>query len=597
MTSVNSRAGWLATSDDGHWVAWSERTRLLLVDATTWTLAGEILLDLEPPVTLAMCSEPDRLLVVQTRGSTTRVRVLSVPDLSPLAEGSLDTAARLAAVVGATAVLVAGPDTMTALDLAELKTTKLTVRGPIEIVAPFTNQQVLVAARGKLEAWNLEERRPTHRLGLTLPKNPKFAGLAASDTLLWAVSGNAPGTATAYRLSDGTQLGESVLGGAPRVVHAVSASPILIALVQPDGQPAELVAIDLITHDRRVLPFDAPIIAVGVSGDAIVVLPETGIPMLIPIAGGAPRPILAVVAGAAINAPARSELTVEAPTVASPSVVVSRLDEWRAQVQAAVTVTAAVPAGKEPAIRVLGEEPRSRSRAELCAWGETVRGRRSTAPPPPPHVWNLTELAHRFGIDLRSRALIALLYAAWLDGDGRHGIPVGQIARALGNDELAWIEALAQGRVGRLGWIRSKLGRTRLHPQVGRFLDEAPPRVKLVAPALASVKSLEPPTSPSRWCASGQDEGGLLALAGASGIALAVIDMDALAPHRFERVLDDRLLEARLHGALPVLVGEGGAMLDVARIEGGVLFATAREGGSRQAALEALPLWPPEASS
>ena len=148
MTSVNPRAGWLAASDDGRWVAWSERARLVLIDATSWTLAGELGLDLEPPVTLAMCSEPDRLLVVQTRNATTRVRVLSVPDLKPLAEGSLETTARLVAVVGATAMLVAGPDTMTALDLAELQTTKLTVRGPVEVVEPFTNAQVLVAARG-----------------------------------------------------------------------------------------------------------------------------------------------------------------------------------------------------------------------------------------------------------------------------------------------------------------------------------------------------------------------------------------------------------------------------------------------------------------
>lgn len=595
MTSVNPRAGWLATSDDGRWVAWSERARLVLVDATTWTLAGELRLDLEPPVTLAMCSGPDRLLVVQTRNSTTRVRVLSLPDLQPLAEGSLETSARLAAVVGATAVLVAGADTMTALDLAELQTTKLTVRGPIEIVAPFSNNQILVAARGKLEAWSLEERRPTHRLGLTLPKNPRFAGLAASSTLLWAVSANAPGMVTAYRLSDGTQLGESTLGGAPVVVLGVAASPTLIALVQQDSGRAELVAIDLLTHHRRVLPFDAPIVAVGVAGDTVVVLPETGIPMLLPLTGGAARPILAVILPASTASPARAEISAEPPAVAASSVVVSRLDEWRAQVQTAIAVTTASPPSREPAIRVLGEEPRSRSRAELFAWGETVRARHSTVPPPPPHVWNLTELAHRFGIDLRSRTLIALLYAAWLEGDGRKGVPVGHLARALGNDELAWIEALAQGRVGRLGWIRSKFGRTRLHPQVGRFLDEAPPRVKLVAPELDTVKTLEPPTSPSLWRARGEDdERGLVTLASACGIAIAVVDLDALSPHRFERVLGDRLLEARLYGALPVLVGEAFAMLDVARVAGGVLLAPR---GSRPTAMDALPLWPPEPSS
>jgi hypothetical protein len=591
MTSVNSRAGWLAASDDGRWVAWSERTRLLLVDATTWTLAGEIPLDLDPPVTLAMCSEPDRLLVVQTRGSATRVRVLSVPELAPLAEGSLDTAARLAAVVGATAVLVAGTDTMTALDLAELKTTKLTVRGPIEIVAPFSNKQVLVAARGKLEAWDLEERRPTHRLGLTLPKNPKFAGLAASGTLLWAVSANAPGTVTAYRLSDGTQLGESTLGGAPVAVLGVAASPTLIALVQHDDRP-QLVALDLVTHERRDLPFDAPIVAVSLAGDTVVVLPEAGIPMLIPLTGGAARAILAVASPASRAAPGAELQRSEATPVAPPaSVVVSRLDEWRAQVQTAVTVTIASSPSKEPAIRVIGEEPRSRSRAELVAWGETVRARHSTAPPPPPQVWNLTELAHRFSIDLRSRTLLALLYASWLEGDGRKGVPVSHIARALGNDELAWVEALAQGRVGRLGWVRTALGRTRLHRQVGRFLDESPPRVKLVAPPLDTVKSLEPPTSPSRWRVGVDDSRDVLALASACGIAIAVIDLDALPPHRFERVLRDRLLEARLHGALPLLTGEGGAMLDVAQLEGGALFAP-RE--SRLPVTDALPLWPPD---
>jgi len=590
MTSVNPRAGWLAASDDGRWVAWSERARLVLIDATSWTLAGELALDLEPPVTLAMCSEPDRLLVVQTRNATTRVRVLSVPDLKPLAEGSLETTARLVAVVGATAMLVAGPDTMTALDLAELQTTKLTVRGPIEVVAPFTNDQVLVAARGKLEAWSLEERRPTHRLGLTLPKNPRFAGLAANGTLLWAVSGSAPGAVTAFRLSDGTALGDATLGGAPIEVCAVTASPTLVALVQLDRGGTEVVAVDLLSQQRRVLPFDAPVVAVSVVGETVVVLPETGIPMLIPLSGGAPRPILSKVAPP--PAPARAEVS-EAPVPAPASVVVSRLDEWRAQVQTAVSATTAAPPSKEPAIRVLGEEPRSRSRAELCAWSDNVRARHSTAPPPPPQVWNLTTLAHRFGIDLRSRTLIALLYAAWLDGDGRKGLPVAHIARALGNDELAWIEALAQGRVGRLGWIRSKLGRTRLHPQVGRFLDEAPPHVKLVAPGVDTAKSLEPPTSPSLWRTAGEGavHDRVPALASACGMAIAEIDLDAIRPDRFEKVLGDRLLEARLHGALPVLVGDAFALLDLARLEGGVLLAPRAGRG----VASGLPVWPPEA--
>jgi len=586
MASQNPRAGWLAASDDGRWVVWSERARLVLIDATRWTLAGELEHDLEPPITLAICSDPDRILVVQTRNTTTLVRVLSVPDLSTLAEGSLDTAARLVAVVGATAMLVAGQDTMTALDLAELQTTKLTVRGPIEIVAPFTNEQVLVAARGKLEAWSLKERRPTHRLGLTLPKNPRFAGLAAGGTLLWAVSG--AGAVVPFRLSDGTALGEASLGGAPIDVCAIDASPVIVALVQLDRGGSEVVAVDLLTQHRRVLPFDTPIVAICIVGETVVGMPETGIPMLIPLAGGPPRPILSTIPPQAppppLASPRRAEASEAAPRAPS-GVAVSRLDEWRAQVQSAVAATPTAPSSNESAPRAVGPEPRSRSRAELCAWGESVRARNTSAPPPPPHVWNLTGLAHRFAIDLRSRTLIALLYAAWLDGDGRKGLPVAQIARALGNDELAWVDALAQGRLGRLGWIRSKLGRTRLHPQVGRYLDEATPRVKLVAPAVDGVKTLEPPTSPAHWAAGEGPVGERIPeLATACGIAMAEIDVAAIRADRFERVLGDRILEARLHGALPVLVGEASA-LDPARLEGGVLLT------SRVAAL---PLWPAE---
>jgi hypothetical protein len=163
-------------------------------------------------------------------------------------------------------------------------------------------------------------------------------------------------------------------------------------------------------------------------------------------------------------------------------------------------------------------------------------------------------------------------------------MPVGQIARALGNDEQAWIEALAQGRLGRLGWIRSDHGRTRLRATIGRFLDESKPRVTIIAPTTDASGTHEPPTAPAVWRDAITDlaDEQVRELADACRLPIALIDVDALPASRLEA----RIFEARLHGALPLLLVPDARLLDIAKLSGALLLAV------HGPAPSTLPSWP-----
>lgn len=578
----------IAATDDGRWIAWSEAGRLVVVETARRVQVAELAIELQPPVTLALSTDPDRLVIVQTRGAATLVRVLSIPDLKPLAEGTLPAAARLVAVCGATAVLLGSSDVLTLLDLATLHSTTLTVRGPIQAVAAFSASQIIVAARGKLETWSLEERRPTHRLSFALPKQPIAVGVAANGSLLWTAS--ADGVISSHRLSDGTLVSEGELGARGLVLTASRTQSVLVAR-SPEATP-ELLAYDLLTGTSQVRAVGVPIAAACVVGTVAVVLPEHDAPLLVALTGAELSRPLVLAGGMAVpEAPAVEDAEPVLPPVEPPAT--SRLEEWRAQVRAAVESTTFSPGPADIAPRIAtdsaprrGPEDTRSARARLVAWADSAKS--SPVPPPVP---KLDELAQRFSLDLRSRALLSLLYAAWLEGDGKTGVPVAHAARILGNDEQAWSDALARGRLGTLGWVRTSFGRVRLRARIGRFLDEAVPAIRLFVPAAGGTRTMAPPAAASQWGTHGADlDARLRELAASCQVLVAAIDLDALPAGRLERALDDRLLEARLHGALPVLHCVGGVTLDVARLAEPMLL-TSRE--TTPLPWTTLPRWPP----
>lgn len=596
----------------------------MIVDAVQRVQLGEAEVDSAAPVELAFASGgPQRLLVLHARAGTTHLRVFALPGLELLREARLNGEARLATISGSVALLLVGGEELLAVSLADLRTVGLPVRGSIQIVTELPDGQILVGSRGKLEAWNLEERRPTHRISLPLPADAVFGGTLGSGRMLWFASAKPPGYASLFRLSDGKQMTRTEAGGALRAVIGDPATTTVVAAVEPGaGQPVQLVALDLATESRRTLAYDGPVASfclVGAPAHAVVITSGAKEPVLLPLnpANAVPQPLVDPAAvlsespadpgteaiahepgapgGAADTGPSGPGSDSATGAEATPvNDLGERMDRWRSQLRAAM-YAAPQRAGSRGERRLFSGEPQSRSRAELYAWGLSARTRTTTPPPPPPQGGRLNDLVVRFKIDTRSKSLLALLYASWLDGDGRTGLPVGIIARVLGNDEEAWIEALAQGRLGRMGWIRSRYGRTRLRPTLGHFLDELTPRIAIVEPDGESDLAVEPPAGPARLqLLDGVELADQLRdLARGLKSPVASIDMNTLPVMRRERALAERLFEARLHGALPVVVPAAGAPFDPKVLEGPALLAIR---GQPLPPWEELPTWLPPAT-
>ena len=549
--------GGLASSADGRHVAWCTAGRIVLFDVAGRARLAEAELDFDGATDLALApTAPDRLLVLRARDGVTLVRVLALPDLRVVLDAQLRGEARLAATSGTVALLQTGREALTALDLADLRTAALAVRGPIQLVTDLSDGRILVCSHGRLEAWSVAERRPTHRMSLPVPSDAAFGGTADRGRIQWFAAAAPPGTISLLRVSDRMQQTRLDAGGQLEAIAVDPASAIAVAAIRPAADAAvELAVLSFATQARHTLAFDGCVTSfclVGAPADAVVIAREDGAPLLVPLAPATARaePLEAADGGRPGEA---GEPTGTEPVPAND--LGERLEQWRGQVRAAV-------AGAPQRLRAPGGlglfsgEPQSRSRAELYAWGLSARARTTTSPPPPPQGGRLNELVARFALDTRSRALLALLYASWLDGDGRTGLPVGVIARVLGNDEDAWIDALAHGRLGRMGWLRSRYGRTRLRPTLGAFLDETPPRIALVEPAGEIDLVAEPPAGAARLqLADGvpPDEP-LRAPATGLNRPVAAIDAGAMPARRPARAFADHVLEARLHGALPIVL-------------------------------------------
>lgn len=592
MPTVHPRGTGLASSGDGRRIVWAEPGKLAVLDVEKRVRIAEAEVELDRPLELAIsAANPERVLALQAKGGGTLLRVFSIPDLNPVVNARLKGEARVVAICASVAVLLSGTETVTIVDLGELKTASLPVRGPVQFVAQFSPDQILVASRGKLETWTLDERRPTHRLNLSAPTDAAFGGVASNGRICWFAS--TAGVISAFRLSDGKQIAELDVACTIKAIVADPASMTTVAAVVLRGSKSvQLVALDLASESHRMLSFDGEISAfclAGAPSDSVAVIADTGEPVLLSLTGTAQTTVSAAVPEAAHTAPTKP--VASAPQKITGNELSDKLSQWRAQLQSAMHAAPPRPLQSDERGR-FSNEPRSRSRAELFAWGLSARARTTTTPPPPPQGWRLNDVVSRFQLDTRSRTVLALVYSSWLEGDGKTGLPVGVIARALGNDEEAWIDALAQGRLGALGFLKSDFGRTRLRPLIGRFLDEAPPRIKLVSPGEETVLTVAPPGCASVFSLSddvGVDEQ-MRELASWLGAPVSPIEVASLPPAKLERILSERILEARLHGALPTIVGAQPTQIDVKRIDF-PLLVTVR--GASPAPWAELPAWPP----
>ncbi|MSP61314.1 MAG: hypothetical protein EXR72_13410 [Myxococcales bacterium] len=195
-------------------------------------------------------------------------------------------------------------------------------------------------------------------------------------------------------------------------------------------------------------------------------------------------------------------------------------------------------------------------RGALVQWARTALATNGEAPPPPLDETAIAQLADRFALEPVAVRALALLYGAWLLGEGREGLAASRVAAAIG-DDVDWPEALGVGQLARLGIARARRGRLVLRRVAGRFLDGAPVRVPIAktaapsehAPFATSLVPIEPGEPLTDLAAR---------LAERLGRDLALIDLAGPATDggtSLARRLADGLFEARATGAVPLIAG------------------------------------------
>jgi hypothetical protein len=237
----------------------------------------------------------------------------------------------------------------------------------------------------------------------------------------------------------------------------------------------------------------------------------------------------------------------------APHPRVSDPADWRGKLQAtreSGARTAAATARAAVAVAPVEDaaETAAHWRAELCDWAEKLLAapRRALELPVVPAESTLATVNERLALDDAAARTLALLYGARLVG--QRGVAAATVARALDADEAAWDEALGRGLCGRLGLAHARDGRLLLSTAAGRFLDGVAPRVPIVN---GSASDAELPGGNVRLD-GGVDRhaeiGARLAARYGYDVALVLVEGE-----RPARMLAWKLVEARLHGAWPVI--------------------------------------------
>jgi hypothetical protein len=564
----------LAASVDGAYVACAGETLTLYAQATRAVIASA---PLDGPADVAFLGA-DRLLVVTRGDGRSQLQGFALPSLEPIAALELEDRLMVLTAVGGRALVT--NETLEQPRVVAV-TSKIIVdpialREPLQLAAAAPEERLLVASRtreAQLECWDPGIRRALFRLNLPLLPQARLAGFSARRRLLWIAAGGPAGVIEVFRYSDGrlqarVELGATIVGAtghpeSPRLV---------VATRKRDEDPVELTELDFQAVERRELT--AP-----VSPRAICVV-EGAQPALVLLAGEAPTwlplaPAMAADGKAAKAAPATAPAGTASAAVGErrPHPRVADPADWRDKLQAAKAAGAPASGASPPARTAPSPIERARParardqrpeealeteerpahwRDELCDWVEQqlAAPRRPLGAPAPADDSTLATVIARLALDERAARALQLVYGARLLGHA--DLPAATVARALGRDGDAdaddWDEALGRGLLGRLGLVRTRRGRLGMSVAAARFLDGAPPRVPIL-PGGASEAEL--PDGRVRLDGAAEPLAAIGArLAQQYGYDVALVLVEGPAP---ARMLACKLVEARLHGAWPVV--------------------------------------------
>lgn len=545
----SAAAGLLACHDGG---------RVLLFGLDDLKEAGEVALAVDADADLGFVG--NRLLVLSRAADGTTVHLIDPHQLRVVATAAIDAAARLLICVG-THAMVAAKSSLLILeaDGDELSQQPVPLRGAPSSAGALPDGRVLVNVGGHVETWDLELRRPLHRIRADHQLAAQFLG-GARDQIWMIPSARAShlevlpldGRGPWARPVDGPVLAAAGLVGTDALVLASAAgAPELVSLARRDGP---------------ITPLPQPPATALWLGDA-----EPAI--LVTAAQGAPlRSWVLSTSGGHHTATPRATSDTTTPDAAPDEAAASPVEPAPAApvepsssatpVPVAVSVSDRLRAWRERLRPARASRPLANaSRAELGAWRTALAswGRaqleRATAEPPP---WDeqssLARAAAHLDLPVGASRGLALLYAAHLLG-GR--VARADLAAAIA-DATSWDEALGHGTLRQRGvarWGRSAIW---LVSEMTAALDELPPRhARMIAGPEGSLLALAGP------CAVlAATDGELVAAAERAAVTLgttiAILDEDRDA-------LAAALLEARVRGAVPMLTAPalaGEAWLD-----------------------------------
>lgn len=232
----------LAASFDGQWairrrgreVALYSLAKGLAAPAKKLTLPDEndAIVWVGPPTVLARVSNAHAPV-------PTRVELISVPDLTPVAKLDLDAKLSLVGVTGPRLALV-GADVQGALTKVVVVRTvgtglaaqPLDVNGiPVEhVIGVAPNQLLFVLRKDVLQLYDAVSSRPLGKPALPLPPPPRTLGNALGH--VWATHASTSDVFV-YRLSDARPFRHAVGAPVEQVIHHPS-SPVIV-LVTPRG--------------------------------------------------------------------------------------------------------------------------------------------------------------------------------------------------------------------------------------------------------------------------------------------------------------------------------------------------------------------------
>jgi hypothetical protein len=558
----------LVASVDGAHVACAGDKLTLYSQATRAAIASTAL---EGPADLAFVGA-DRLLAIVPGDGRSQLHGYALPSLEEVATLELEDRLRVLCAVGARALVATESleQPRVVAVTTKILVESIALREPLLLAAAAPEDRLLAASRtreAQLECWDPFLRRALFRLNLPLLAGARFAGFAARRRLLWIAGGGPAGTLEVFRFSDGrlqarVELGAIIVGAAG---HPDSPR-LIVATRKTDAAPVSLTELDFQAGDRRALkpPFAPGAMCVVEGAQPALVLVDDGAPTWVALAAAStPDPIM----------PSAATVTATPATTKTPHPRVSNPADWRGKLQASKTATAAKataatassarPMAAAIAVAPVEDadaEPAAHWRDELCDWAEKqlAAPRRGLDAPAVPDDSTLATAIARLALDQRAARALSLVYGARLCGHA--DVAAATVARTLdGDGELepggspsaranAWDEALGRGLCGQLGLVCARDGRLTLSAPAGRFLDGAPPELRILAGAASDA---ELPHGNVRL------DGGIEPLAeiGARlakhyGYDVALVLVDGPTP---AQTLAAMLVEARLHGAWPIV--------------------------------------------